>query len=250
MLWSDSSLFPPCRGRTGGYSYSAPCSIHNFGKHQRIWWSNWRSSFLPRWRAVIQVWPWDDLIISSFSRAFFEKYGSGALYRVDRDQHRSGQSAQDTGARRQADGLLRAVWRRKIRGGIRLLQSPRTVEKVIESIADIWMPPIITTKIYTLFGWLCKKLLTMVFCYAIVWNNLIHQTVEAEITAMMPVQRTRIAESRVRNKSSNGPLRAQSNVAFCHRVCCDVAGRRHLPGICWYPAKRTGHAVKSRWHRG
>ncbi len=28
---------------------------------------------------------------------------------------------------------------------------------------------------------------------------------------MMPVQRTRIAESRVRNKSSNGPLRAQSN---------------------------------------
>ena len=28
-----------------------------------------------------------------------------------------------------------------------------------------------------------------------------------------------------------------------HRVCCDVAGRRQLPGICWYPAKRTGHAV-------
>ena len=28
---------------------------------------------------------------------------------------------------------------------------------------------------------------------------------------MMPVQRTRDAESRVRNKLSNGPLRAQSN---------------------------------------
>ncbi len=28
-----------------------------------------------------------------------------------------------------------------------------------------------------------------------------------------------------------------------HRVFCDVAGRRHMPGICWYPAKRTGHAV-------
>ena len=28
---------------------------------------------------------------------------------------------------------------------------------------------------------------------------------------MMPVQRTRVAESRVRNKSSNGPLRVQSN---------------------------------------
>ncbi len=26
-------------------------------------------------------------------------------------------------------------------------------------------------------------------------------------------------------------------------VFCDVAGRRHLPGICRYPAKRTGHAV-------
>ena len=29
---------------------------------------------------------------------------------------------------------------------------------------------------------------------------------------MMPVQRTRVAESRVRNKLSNGPRRAQSNV--------------------------------------
>ncbi len=29
---------------------------------------------------------------------------------------------------------------------------------------------------------------------------------------MMPLQRTRGAESRVRNKLSNGPLRAQSNV--------------------------------------
>ena len=35
-----------------------------------------------------------------------------------------------------------------------------------------------------------------------------------------------------------------------HKVFCDVAGRRHLPGICGYPAKRTGHAVNSRWHRG
>ena len=59
---------------------------------------------------------------------------------------------------------------------------------------------------------------------------------------MMPLQRACGAESQVRNKLSNGPLRAQSNVAF-HRVFCDVAGRRNLPGICWYPAKRTGHAV-------
>ena len=48
----------------------------------------------------------------------------------------------------------------------------------------------------------------------ILCKNLTLQTVEAEITAIMPVQRTRVAESRVRNKLSNGPLRAQSNVAF------------------------------------
>ena len=46
---------------------------------------------------------------------------------------------------------------------------------------------------------------------------------------MMPLQRACDAESQVRNKLSNGPLRAQSNVAF-HRVFCDVAGRRNLPG--------------------
>jgi hypothetical protein len=31
---------------------------------------------------------------------------------------------------------------------------------------------------------------------------------------MMPVQRTRDAESRVRNKLSNGPLRVQSNAFY------------------------------------
>ena len=59
---------------------------------------------------------------------------------------------------------------------------------------------------------------------------------------MMPVQRACDAENQAGNKLSNGPLRAQSNVGP-HRVCCDVGGRRHLPGICWDPAKRTGHAV-------
>ena len=74
---------------------------------------------------------------------------------------------------------------------------------------------------------------------SIIINNLILQTVEAEITAMMPLQRTRGAESRVRNKLSNGPLRAQSNGGV-PKVFCDVVGRRHLPGICWYPAKCIG----------
>ena len=41
--------------------------------------------------------------------------------------------------------------------------------------------------------------------------NSIFETVEAEITAMMPLQRACDAESQVRNKLSNGPLRAQSN---------------------------------------
>lgn len=55
-----------------------------------------------------------------------------------------------------------------------------------------------------------KNLLTIQNCYAIIFNDLILQTVEAEITAMMPLQRTCGAESQVRNKLSNGPLRAQS----------------------------------------
>ena len=41
-----------------------------------------------------------------------------------------------------------------------------------------------------------------------------NQTDEAEITAMMPLQRAWDAENQVRNKLSNGPLRAQSNVIF------------------------------------
>ena len=57
----------------------------------------------------------------------------------------------------------------------------------------------------------------------------------------MPLQRTCDAENQVRNKLSNGPRRAQSNGTS--GVFCDVEGRRYLPGICWYPAKRTGRAV-------
>ncbi len=74
-----------------------------------------------------------------------------------------------------------------------------------------------------------------------IYIKLILQTVEAEITAMMPLQRACGAESQVRNKLSNGPLRVQSNgvsQSILQRV-----GIRQLPGICWYPAKRTGRAV-------
>jgi len=54
--------------------------------------------------------------------------------------------------------------------------------------------------------------LTTAYIGAKIQNNLIHQTVEAEITAMMPLQRACGAENQVRNKLSNGPLRAQSKV--------------------------------------
>ena len=59
---------------------------------------------------------------------------------------------------------------------------------------------------------------------------------------MMPLQRTCDAENQVRNKLSNGPLRAQSNGTKPEYSA--TQGRRDLPGICWYLAKRTGHTVK------
>lgn len=45
-------------------------------------------------------------------------------------------------------------------------------------------------------------------------NKLIHQTVEAEITAFMLTQRACVAESQVENRASNGPLRVQSKVNY------------------------------------
>ena len=57
---------------------------------------------------------------------------------------------------------------------------------------------------------------------------------------MMPLQRAWGAESRVRNKLSNGPLRAQSNGADLLQSILRREGIRQLPGICWYPVKRIG----------
>ena len=53
------------------------------------------------------------------------------------------------------------------------------------------------------------------------YDKLILQTIDAEITAMMPLQRACGAESQVRNKLSNGPLRVQSNGNF-PKVFCNV----------------------------
>ena len=59
----------------------------------------------------------------------------------------------------------------------------------------------------------------------------------------MPLQRARGAESRVRNSSSNGPLRVQSNVCNAQSILQRV-GIRKLPGICWYLAKGMERSMK------
>ena len=62
---------------------------------------------------------------------------------------------------------------------------------------------------------------------------------------MLP-QRVRVAESRAKIKSSNGPPRVQSNALM--QSILQREGIRQLPGICLYPAKRT-ESRESRWHR-
>ncbi len=53
---------------------------------------------------------------------------------------------------------------------------------------------------------------------------------------MMPLQRACGAESQVRNKLSNGPLRAQSNGFMIHpEYAATLQADVILPGICWYP---------------
>ena len=77
---------------------------------------------------------------------------------------------------------------------------------------------------------------------SIIYSKLIFKTDEAEITAIMPLQRTCVAESRVRNKLSNGPLRVQSNAIS--QSILQRADIRQLSGVCWYPRKCTAQAVK------
>ena len=55
----------------------------------------------------------------------------------------------------------------------------------------------------------------------------------------MPLQRACVAESQVRNKLSNGPLRVQSNVAITLQSILQRVGIRQLSEICWYLAKCT-----------
>lgn len=65
---------------------------------------------------------------------------------------------------------------------------------------------------------------------------------------MMPLQRVRVAESRMRNKLANGPLRVQSNV-FSHRVFCNVLAYVSCRGYVSILLSVWAYH-KSRWHRG
>ena len=76
-----------------------------------------------------------------------------------------------------------------------------------------------------------------------------YKTVDAEITAMMPVQRARGAESRVRNKLSNGPRRAQSNGAVVPEYSATL-GHTSVAGDIEVSRKGHGSDRETRWHRG
>lgn len=65
---------------------------------------------------------------------------------------------------------------------------------------------------------------------------------------MMPLQRVRVAESRMRNKLANGPLRVQSN-AHLRKVFCNVQAyvscRENVGSLL------SAWAIhETRWHRG
>ena len=74
------------------------------------------------------------------------------------------------------------------------------------------------------------------------------KTVEAEIKVIMLSQRARVAESRVKNRLSNGPLRAQSNVGI-YRVFCDARACVSCRGYVGISV-RAREIVNARWHRG
>ena len=66
---------------------------------------------------------------------------------------------------------------------------------------------------------------------------------------MMPLQRACDAERSGKKQVVKWTAEGAVKCGF-HKVFCVVAGRRHLPGICLYPAKCTVYTVNSRWHRG
>ena len=92
-------------------------------------------------------------------------------------------------------------------------------------------------------------LLTLPMGCAIFSLKLIPQTVEAEITAVMPSQRACDAENQARYTLSNGPLRVQRN-AFDAQSILQRVGIRQLPGDMMVSPPSARVTVNSRWHRG
>ena len=92
-------------------------------------------------------------------------------------------------------------------------------------------------------------LLTLPMGCAIFSLKLIPQTVEAEITAMMPSQRACDAENQARYTLSNGPLRVQRNAFYAQSILQRV-GIRQLPGDMMVSPPSARITVNSRWHRG
>ena len=92
-------------------------------------------------------------------------------------------------------------------------------------------------------------LLTLPMGCAIFPLKLIPQTVEAEITAVMPSQRACDAENQARYTLSNGPLRVQRN-AFDAQSILQRVGIRQLPGDMMVSPPSARVTVNSRWPRG
>lgn len=64
---------------------------------------------------------------------------------------------------------------------------------------------------------------------------------------MMPLQRVRVAESRMRNKLANGPLRVQSNGCFPEYSA--TCGHTSVAGDMLVSCKSISNC-EARWHRG
>ena len=92
-------------------------------------------------------------------------------------------------------------------------------------------------------------LLTLPMGCAIFSPKLIPQTVEAEITAVMPSQRACDAENQARYTLSNGPPRVQRNAFYAQSILQRV-GIRQLPGDMMVSPPSARVTVNSRWHRG
>ena len=82
---------------------------------------------------------------------------------------------------------------------------------------------------------------------------MVKETVEAEITSVLTLQRARDAESQAGNRQTNGPLRAQGTAGWASPPLLSILRREAYVtcrGYVGIPQKRAAAAANSRWHRG